>query len=59
MKTTLRDLAKQRRQLGPLPLSVPSHLALRAAQDLAETLLDRALMNDLDPLASAPRATWP
>lgn len=57
MKTTLRDLAKQRRQLGPLLLSVPSHLALRAAQDLAETLLDRALQaNDLDPLASAPRA---
>ena len=56
MKASLAGLAKQRGQLAPLLLSVPSHLALRAAQDIAETLLDRALeANDLAALAPAPR----
>lgn len=56
MEETLACLAKQRQQLGPLLLNLPAHLPLKAAQDLAETLLDRALKaNDLASLGTAPR----
>ena len=56
MEESLACLAKQPQQLGLLLLNLPGHLPLKAAQDLAETLLDRALKaNDLAPLGTAPR----
>lgn len=56
MEETLACLANNQQQLGPLLLNLPGHLPLKAARNLAETLLDRALKaNDLAPLGNAPR----